>query len=394
MIGQAQLRERTYPWSSDQWPPVGLSKNTFLIINGGGVATIQQPSVVLKAQHKLAVVNLRSSVPMQEPTMSNRKVLLYFAWSRPAETGAPLTVIDDRFPAVFELRRLFYPKFESLSDRDDVDPGIGGFLDHIQKPNFTAFAEQAEALTGNPTIEVERVSDDGIKTPLDDALIADADTIVVISFDSFRTSQVTAAAEVEAIRRFLDGPDHLIFVCPHHDIGEIPDAARQEREERQIAEHLHHGDPGIPPRQGFGGFARTLLAGLGVPVENRFGLRPAVTADGAPAPVEIDRSLDMLSLLKGVETFNLHPHLPQLERIGPATERMQVLARQAINPAAPPHPFTRDGRSTFDAMLQSRPDTFAGKLLVCDTTMFSSTAGGVYNLRQLWSNVVLRPTRP
>ena len=326
--------------------------------------------------------------------MSNRHVLLYFAWSRPGETGAPLAVIDDRFPAIFELRRLFYPKFESLSDRDDVDPGIGGFLDHIQKPNFTAFAEQAEALTGNSVIQVERMSDDGVKTPLDDALIADADTIVVISFDSIRTSQVTAATEVEAIRRFLDNPDHLIFVCPHHDIGETAEAARQEREDRQIAEHLHHGDPGIPPRQGFGGFARTLLAGLGVPVENRFGLRPAVTTDGAPAPSEIDHSLDALDLLRGVETFNLHPHLPHLERIGQATDRMEVLARQAINADAPPHPFTQDGRSTFDALLQSSPDAFAGKLLVCDTTMFSSTAGGVDNLRQLWSNVVLRPRRP
>jgi hypothetical protein len=81
--------------------------------------------------------------------------------------------------AAFELRRLFYPKFESLSDRDDVDPGIGGFLDHIQKPNFAAFAELAEALTGNPTIQAERVNDEGVTTPLDDALIADADTIVV-----------------------------------------------------------------------------------------------------------------------------------------------------------------------------------------------------------------------
>ena len=199
--------------------------------------------------------------------MSNRQVLLYFAWSRPAETGAPLGVIDDRFPAVFELRRLFYPKFERLLGRGDVDQGIAGFLDHIQKPNFAAFAERTEALTGNPIIQVERVSDDEVKTPLDDALIAAADTIVVISFNSFRTSQVTAETEVEAIRRFLGCPDHLIFVCPHHDIGKTVDAARQEREERQIGEHLHHGDPGIPPRQGFGGFARTLLAGLGVPVE-------------------------------------------------------------------------------------------------------------------------------
>ncbi len=325
--------------------------------------------------------------------MPGRQVLLYFAWSRPAETGAPLTEIDDRFPAVFELRRLFYPKFESLSGRDDVDPGIGGFLDHVQKPNFAAFAEQAAALTGTPVIQAERVSDAGVATPLDDALIADADTIVVISFDSLRTGQVAAETEVEAIRRFLARPDHLIFVCPHHDIGETPDVAGQERQERQIAEHLHHGDPGIPPRQGFGRFARTLLAGLGVPVENRFGLRPAAAADGAPAPIEIDRSRDVLGLLEGVAAFHLHPHLPQLERIGPVSERMEVLARQAIDPAAPPHPFTRDGRSTFDALLQSGPDTFAGKLLVCDTTMFSSTAGGVENLRQLWSNIVLRPTR-
>ena len=326
--------------------------------------------------------------------MSNRRVLLYFTWSRPAETEAPIAVIDDRFPAVFELRRLFYPKFEALADPDNIDQGIAGFLDHVQKPNFAAFAEQVEALTSNPAIQVERVSDTGIQTLLDDALIAEVDTIVIISFDSFRTEQLPDATEVETIRRFLDNRDHLIFVCPHHDIGEIEDAAPYEREDRQLAEHLHHGDPGIPPRQGFGGFARSLLAELGVPVENRFGLRPATPPDGAPAPAEIDRALDVLGLLRGVEAFNLHAHLPQLERIGPAAARMTVLARQTIDLTAPPHPFTRDGRSTFDALLQSSPDMFPGKLLVCDATMFSSTAGGVEDLRRLWSNVVLRPRKP
>jgi hypothetical protein len=324
--------------------------------------------------------------------MYGRRVLLYFAWSRPAETGAPLAVIEDRFPAVFELRRLFYPKFERLLDRGHIDQGIAGFLDHIQKPNFQAFAEQTEAQTGHPVIQIERVTDDGVMTPLDGAL-ASVDTIVVISFDSFRTDQVASTAEVEAIRHFLDNPDHLIFACPHHDIGEATGSVGEDRVERQLAEYLHHGDHGIPPRQGFGGFARTLLAGLGVPVDNRFGLRPAASADGAPAPVEIDRALDELSLLRGVEAFNLHPHLPQLERIGPSTERMDVLARQTIDLTAPPHPFTQGGRSSFDALLQSRPDTFAGKLLVCDTTMFSSTAGGVENLRRFWANVIQRPER-
>ena len=324
--------------------------------------------------------------------MHNRQVLLYFAWSRPAETGAPLSVIEDRFPAVFELRRLFYPKFEGLSDRDHVDPGIAGFLDHIQKPNFQAFAEQAEELTGHKVIQIERVSDDGVMTPLH-AGLAGVDTIVVISFDSLRTDQAATTEEVGAIRHFLDDPDHLIFVCPHHDIGETGDLVGESRAGRQLAEFRHHGDHGIPPRQGFGGFARSLLAGLGVPIDNRFGLRPAVAADGTPAPVEIDRAVDELGLLRDVEAFHLHPHLPQLERLGPSIERMDILARQKIDLTAPPHPFTQGGRSSFDALLQSCPDTFPGKLLVCDTTMFSSTAGGVENLRRFWANLIQRPER-
>jgi hypothetical protein len=322
--------------------------------------------------------------------MRGRQILLYFAWSRPAETGAPLAVIDDRFPAIFELRRLFYPQFERLSDRDKADQGIAGFLDFIQKPNFQAFAEQTEGLTGRKVIQIERINDAGTMTPLDVALDG-VDSIVIISFDSLRTGQTATTAEVEAVRHFLDNPDHLVFVCPHHDIGEAEGMVEERRLEHQLAEYRHHGDHAIPPRQGFGGFARTLLAGLGVPVENRFGLRPAAAADGTPAPVEIDRALDGLGLLRDVDAFHLHPHLPQLERIGASIERMDVLARQKIDPAAPPHPFTQGGRSSFDALLQSRPDTFAGKLLVCDTTMFSSTAGGVENLRRFWANVILRP---
>jgi hypothetical protein len=322
--------------------------------------------------------------------MLGRQILLYFAWSRPAETGAPLAVIDDRFPAIFELRRLFYPEFERLSDRDKADQGIAGFLDLIQKPNFQAFAEQTEGLTGRKVIQIERIDDAGTMTPLDVALDG-VDSIVIISFDSLRTGQTASTAEVEAVRHFLDNPDHLVFVCPHHDIGEAEGMVEERRLEHQLAEYRHHGDHAIPPRQGFGGFARTLLAGLGVPVENRFGLRPAAAADGTPAPVEIDRALDGLGLLRDVDAFHLHPHLPQLERIGASIERMDVLARQKIDPAAPPHPFTQGGRSSFDALLQSRPDTFAGKLLVCDTTMFSSTAGGVENLRRFWANVILRP---
>ena len=325
--------------------------------------------------------------------MSNRQVLLYFSWSRTEEIDAPLSEINDRFPAIFELRRVFYPRFESLSDHARVDQGIAGFLDHIQKPNFTAFSQRAEAETGHRVIQVERVADDGTATLIDDLLLASVDTIVVISFDSLRTGQSATAAEIETVQRFLQHPDHVIFICPHHDIGEASGLESEARAKRQLAEHLHHGDKAIPPRQGFSGFARTLLAGLGVPIDNRFGLRPAVEADGSPAPIAAERVRDELGLLGGVRTFNVHPHLPHLERIGDSLARLEVLASQSIDLSAPTHPFTELGRASFDALLQSRPETFAGKLLVCDTTLFSSTAGGTESLSRLWFNVVRRPKR-
>jgi hypothetical protein len=326
-------------------------------------------------------------------TMSARRVLIYFAWSRPDERHAPLTEIDDRFPALFELRRWFYPKFESLSDARQIDQGIGGFLDHVQKPNFAAFVALARAKTGNPVVEIERVLDDGTEQPLRWSLLEAIDTLVVISFDSMRTRQRATADEVAALRRFLDDPDRVVFLCPHHDIGNEADLAPDEVRARQEAEFFHHGDKAIPPRQAFGGFASSLLAGLGVPVENRFGLRPAVNADGSPTEIEVDRAADRLELLDGVRTFNLHPHLPHLARVGDAVDKLDVLARQRIDPTAPPHPFGRDGHDRFDSLLQSRLDVFRGPLLVCDTTLFSSTAGGLDSLQRFWTRIVERPRR-
>jgi hypothetical protein len=321
--------------------------------------------------------------------MAGRKVVVFYAWSRPGEIGAPLEVIENRFPTLFESRRMVYPRLEELTDPARFDQSIAGFLDHILKRNFIAFVELAGTLTGNSVTEIERVADDGALTALDASVLDGADTLVVISFDSFRTGQKAASTEVETVRAFLAHPDHLAFICPHHDIGDVSDLPHGERVQRQTADFLHHGDKTIPPQQQFGGLARSLLAGLGVPVENRFGLRPAAEADGSPSPIEVETALDRLKLLNGVRTFNLHPHLPQLERLGGAVTKLDVVARQKIDLTAPPHPFTRE-RTTFDALLQSRPDTFAGSLLVSDTTLWSSTAGGVDSLRRFWTNVVQR----
>jgi hypothetical protein len=322
--------------------------------------------------------------------MSERKVAVYYAWSRPGEIEAPLAVIEDRFPSLFESRRLVYPRFHELSDPVEFDQSIAGFLDHIMKANFIAFAEHVQAQTGHPVLEVERVADDGTQTPLNDVLPG-IDTLIIISFDSLRTGQAASAEEVAAVRAFLDDPDHLVFVCPHHEIGAAEHLSDDERFKLQEAEFLHHGDRTIPPQQRFGGLARSLLAGLGIPVENHFGLHPASAPDGSPAPIEVEGSHDRIKLLDGVPNFNLHPHLPHFVRLGEANTKLDVLARQHIDLTAPPHAFVQSGHSTFDAMLQSRPETFPGTLVVSDATLFSSTAGGLESLQRLWANIVGRP---
>lgn len=311
-----------------------------------------------------------------------RRVGVYYAWSWPAETTAPLGVIENRFPALFESRRILYPRYTELADPESFDQGIGGFLDHILRRNFADYVERTRAATGTPVLEVERVAADGTRTPLAPELVCGLDTLIVISFDSVRTGQRADARELDTLRHYLEVPGNLLVVAPHHNLGDDPEV-----------EFRHHGDRTIPPEQRFGGFACSILSSLGVPVDNRYGLRPAASPDGSPAPIEIEHEADRLRLLDGVTTFNLHPHLPHLERVGAAAGRLDVLARQPVDPTAPPHPFTASGHARFDALLQSRPGVFPGDLLIGDATLWSSTAGGTGSLRRFWANLLARPDR-
>src|SRR5580658_9741339 len=120
---------------------------------------------------------------MRKSAMAARKIVFYYAWSRAGEIGAPLEVIENRFPTLFESRRMGYPRFEELSDPSRFDQSVAGFLDHIMKHNFIAFVELAAALTGQAVVEIERVTDDGCLTALDAGTLDGVDTLIVISFD-------------------------------------------------------------------------------------------------------------------------------------------------------------------------------------------------------------------
>jgi hypothetical protein len=312
-----------------------------------------------------------------------QRIAMYFSWDRQAETAAPLGVLDNRFPALHELRRQFWPRYESLADA----PGgqdIEGYLRAVFFQNYVVFAEQAATHTGQRVDQLERRNAAG-PTKLTEELLEGYDTVIVISFDAKRTGQAIEADEVEAVRSFLARPGTTLFVCPHHDIGDVDDLPSDQVLIRQSAEFFHHGDLVLPGQQRTGGFALTLLSSLGAPIINRFGLHPASIEDGTPVPFELS-SEDRHGLLAGVPFLNLHPHLPSFERVGAGRTTLEVLARQEVSTTAPPHPVIAPA-TFFDSVLQARPDAGLGRLFVCDPTVFTSTNGGTQGLEVLWKNI-------
>jgi hypothetical protein len=257
--------------------------------------------------------------------MNGRNILMYFPWSRPDEEGAPLGNLDNRFGALFELRRLQWPKFEHLADGGRFNQGVAGFLENVLLQNYSLFREDMRIRSGNVVRLVERCAADGKVTLLDGDLVESVDILIIVSFDSQRTNQYPRESELAAIRNFLDHPGHTLFVCPHHDIGDVDGVPGSEVLKTQEVEFHHHGDLGIPGQQRLGGFGKSLLRDLGVSVTNRFGLRPARTQEGSPAPIQVNSQADRFNLLQGVRTFHLHPHLPHFEMLSDSPEKLDVL---------------------------------------------------------------------
>ena len=153
-------------------------------------------------------------------------------------------------------------------------------------------------------------------------------------------------------------------------------------------EYYHHGDALVPRQQRFGGYTRSLMKGLGIPVENRYGLRPA-TVKGTKqiSPLTIMSDLDARGFLAGVTTFNFHMHLPHYAVTTDDSKHTRVLAMQPID-LAKPHPFTEAGNREFNSLVWLPPNgERAGDVLVADSTVFSTLFGGTESLERFWKNL-------
>jgi hypothetical protein len=316
-------------------------------------------------------------------TPGRRRFSIYITWSYPAEANKDLTQLDNRFSSMTEVRRVGWPAFESpeYASPSMFQQGIAGSLELFFRA-WLSFQQAIAETTDNTVPVYQRVDQAGYHLPLDERVLADTDTLLVWGLDTKGTGQEPTEAEVEAMRQFLAREGTCAILGPHHDVGASDDLKVRDME------YYHHGDALVPRQQRFGGYTRSLMKGLGIPVENRYGLRPAtVKGSNQISPLRIMKDLDTRGFLAGVTTFNFHMHLPHYAVTTADSTPVHVLSTQSID-LSKPHPFTEAGNREFNSLVWLPPDgKRAGDVLVADSTIFSTLFGGTESLQRFWKNL-------
>ncbi len=240
-------------------------------------------------------------------------------------------------------------------------------------------------MTGYPVAVYQRVDQAGQKLPIDERILADTDTLMIFGLDHMVTDQEAAPEEIAALKEFLKREGTCVILGPHHDVGVSDDPKVRNME------YFHHGDPLVPRQQRFGQYTRSLMRGLGVPVENRYGLRPATTP-GTTQMVALStvNDLDRRGWLEKVKTFVFHMHLPHYALTDENAKDIHVLARQPVD-LSKPHPFTEAGNREFNMFLWMPPSgERAGDVLLADSTIFTTLFGGDESLQHFWRNLATK----
>jgi hypothetical protein len=314
-----------------------------------------------------------------------RRFSVYWTWSYPWEANADVTELNNRFSTMTEVHRGAWPAYETepYSHRTFLQ-GISGTLElfHLSLLNFQSLVGE---VTGHPVAVYQRVDQAGQKLPIDERILADTDTLMVFGLDHLVTEQEAAPEEIAALKNFLKREGTCLILGPHHDVGVSNDPKVRNME------YFHHGDPLVPRQQRFGQYTRSLMRGLGVPVENRYGLRPA-TLPGTTQMVALStvNDLDRRGWLENVKTFVFHMHLPHYALTDENAKNIHVLARQPVD-LSKPHPFTEAGNREFNMFLWMPPSgERTGDILLADSTIFTTLFGGDESLQHFWRNLATK----
>ena len=173
--------------------------------------------------------------------------------------------LDNRFSTMTEVRTALWPHYETPEWSAAHSLEIAGTLELFHRSTLS-FQQLAGEVTGHPVAVFQRIDQAGIQLPIDERILADADTLMVFGLDHLLSEQEAAPEEVAAIREWLNREGACLLLAPHHDVGFTDDLKQRQME------YLHHGDPLVPRQQRFGQYTRSLMKALDVPVHNRYGL--------------------------------------------------------------------------------------------------------------------------
>ena len=201
--------------------------------------------------------------------------------------------MENRFSTMTEVRNVLWPAYETPEwSAAQFLQGIAGTLELFHRSTLS-FKRSRAKLTGHPVAVFQRIDQAGFKQPIDERILADADTLMVFGLDHILSEQEAAPEEIAAIGEWLKREGTCLLLAPHHDVGFTSDMKQRQMEYR------HHRDLLVPRQQRSAQYTRSLMKGLSVPVHNTYGLRPA-TVDGSNqiAPLMAFRDVDALGLLK------------------------------------------------------------------------------------------------
>jgi hypothetical protein len=318
-------------------------------------------------------------------TPKKRRFSIYWTWSYPWEANRDITEMDNRFSTISEVRRVLWPSYETTEfSKQMFLQGIAGTLELFHL-SLLRFQQLVGDMTGHAVAVYQRVDQAGQKQLLDERVLDDTDTMMVFGLDHVLTEQEAAPEEIDALRKFLAREGTCLILGPHHDVGVSCDL------NERAMEYSHHGDPLVPRQQRFGKYTRSVMQGLDVPVENRYGLRPAtIKGTRQLEPLVKSEEFDTRGWLTGVTTFNFHPHLPHYAVTTSDSKAIRLLAQQPID-MSHPHPFTEAGNRMFNMFLWMPPsDGRAGDILLADSTIFTTLFGGDESLECFWKNIATK----
>jgi hypothetical protein len=202
-------------------------------------------------------------------TPGKRRVSIYWTWSYPWEANRDVSQLDNRFSTMTEVRRVAWPGYEASEwDAMNFLQGIAGTLELFHRSTLS-FQKLAGEVTGHPVAVFQRIDQAGYQLPIDERILADTDTLMVFGLDHLVSEQSATPEEIAAIREWLKRDGTCLLLAPHHDVGFTSDLKQRQME------YKHHGDELVPRQQRFGQYTRSLMKGLGVPVTNQYGFRPA-----------------------------------------------------------------------------------------------------------------------